>query len=132
MDMLSYVFQYKFSILLAIVIALLSFAPASSFPFPYVYRIPHIDKFIHVAMYGSLGFVALMESRCIHRCSRLFLVLLFAIWLASLLIEVLQATVVNSRGAEWYDVLANFLGLIASYVAFRLFGSWRIFRFLRV
>jgi len=129
--MLRYVFQYKFSILLAIVIALLSLAPASSFPVDSIWDIPHIDKIVHILMYAALGFVALMENRCSRKCHGLNFLILLAILLASALIEVLQATVVLSRGAEWVDLLANFLGLIAAYLAFRLFGNWRLFRFLK-
>jgi len=129
--MLRYVFQYKFSILLAILIALLSLAPASEFPLDSIWDIPHIDKIIHLLMYGSLGFVALMESRCTSKCHGYYIFILSGILLASGLIEVLQATVVLSRGAEWIDVLANFFGLLASYLAKRLIGSWRLFRFLK-
>ena len=129
--MLRYVFQYKFSILLAIVIALLSLAPANKFPVDSIWDIPHIDKIVHILMYASLGFVALMESRCSHKCHILIFFILLAILLASALIEVLQATVVLSRGAEWIDLLANFLGLMAGYLAFRLIGGWGLFRFLK-
>lgn len=129
--MLSYALQYKFSILLAIVIALLSLVPASNFPFDPLYNIPYIDKFVHISMYASLGFVALQECRCTNACHRLYLFILFAILLASVLIEVLQATIISSRGAEWFDILANFAGLLGAYVAFRLIGSWKIFRFLK-
>ena len=129
--MLRYVFQYKFSILLAIVIALLSLAPASSFPVSSVYNIPYIDKIIHILMYAPFGFVALMESRCTRQCSRLHFFILLGIFLVSALIEVLQATVVLTRGAEWVDLLANFSGLVASYLAFHLIGGFRIFRFLK-
>ena len=129
-DMLRYVFQYKFSILLAIVIALLSLAPANSFPIDSIWDIPHIDKIVHILMYASLGFVALMESRCSRKCRGLHLLILLAILLASALIEVLQATVVLSRGAQWFDMLSNFIGLVAGYLAFRLIGNWGLFRFL--
>ena len=129
--MLRYVFQYKFSILLAFVIILLSLLPADDFPFDSVYRIPHIDKIIHIAMYASLGFVALMESRCEGRCAVLHVSLLLAILFTSLVIEILQATLIASRGAEWYDMLANLIGVSAGYAAFRLLGRWRLFRFLR-
>ena len=129
--MLRYVFQYKFSILLAIVIALLSLAPARSFPVSSVYNIPYIDKIIHILMYAPFGFVALMESRCTRQCPRLHFFILLGIFLVSALIEVLQATVVLSRGAEWVDLLSNFSGLVGSYLAFRLIGGFRIFRFLK-
>ncbi len=130
-DMLRYVFQYKFSILLAIMIALLSLAPASKFPVSSVWDIPHFDKLVHMLMYGSLGFVALLESRCKTKCPGYHVLILLTILLVSALIEILQATLVLSRGAEWIDLLANFLGLVAAYLAFHLIGAWRIFRFLK-
>ena len=129
--MLRYIFQYKFSILLAIVIALLSLAPANNFPFTSVYRIPYIDKIIHILMYAPLGFVALSESRCKPKCHHLYVFIMLGILLASVLIEVLQATVISSRGAEWYDLLANFFGLATGYLAFLLMGDCKIFRFLK-
>jgi len=129
--MLRYVFQYKFSILLAIVIALLSLAPANSFPVDSIWDIPHIDKIVHILMYAALGFVALVENRCSRKCHVLNFLILLAILLASALIEVLQATVVLSRGAEWLDLLSNFLGLVSAYLSFRLIGNWRLFRFLK-
>jgi len=129
--MLRYVFQYKFSILLAIVIALLSLAPASKFPVESVWYIPYIDKIVHITMYGSIGFVALMESRRAASSYGFHFFILLVIFLASALIEVLQATVVMSRGAEWVDLLANFLGLLCGYLAFRIIGGWRLFRFLK-
>lgn len=129
--MLRYVIQYKFSILLAILIVLLSLAPASKFPTVSFWYIPYIDKIVHMTMYASIGFVALCESRCKRQCIGFHILIIFVIFLVSALIEVLQATVVSSRGAEWYDLLANFLGLLAGYAAFRLIGAWRIFRFLK-
>jgi len=129
--MLRYVIQYKFSIVLALVIILLSLLPSKDLPFHSVYRIPHIDKIIHLCMYGSLGFVALMECRCSGKCLGLYVFIMTGILLASVLIEILQATLIASRGAEWFDILANALGLMASYLAFRMIGGFRIFRFLR-
>ncbi len=129
--MLRYVFQYKFSILLAIVIALLSLAPASKFPIESVWYIPYIDKIVHIIMYASFGFVALMESHRTAKSRGFHFFILLGILLASALIEVLQATVVLSRGAEWVDLLANFLGLLSGYLAFRIIGGWRLFRFLK-
>jgi VanZ family protein len=130
-NMLRYIFQYKFSILLATLIALLSLVPANNFPIPSIYFIPYIDKLVHITMYAPLGFVALVESRCKPKCHRLYFFILFGILLASAIIEVLQASVIASRGAEWYDLLANFAGLTAGYLAFLLIGDWRIFRFLK-
>jgi len=129
--MQSYVLQYKFSILLGIMIVLLSLLPGSSLPGASFFDIPHFDKIVHCSMYGLFGFVALMESRCSKQCSLYHALLLFALFLLSALIEILQATVVASREAEWYDLLANCVGLLLGYLAFRRLGSFRIFSFLR-
>jgi len=129
--MLRYTFQYKFSILLGIMIALLSLLPGSSLPGSSLFEIPHFDKIVHCSMYSLFGFVALIESRCTRQCYGYHVLLLMAILLLSALIEILQATVVESRGAEWYDLLANFIGLLGAYLVFRLIGSTRFFRFLR-
>lgn len=129
--MLRYVLQYKFSLLLALVIALLSLAPSSRLPDSALYSIPYIDKIAHCIMYGSLGFVALMENRCTRQCIVSHLIIILGIFLASTLIEILQATVVPSRAAEWSDLLANSLGLLGAYLVFRLFGGLWIFRFLK-
>ena len=82
-------------------------------------------------MYASFGFVALMESRCKQRCMGFHFIIVFLIFVMSAIIEVLQATVVATRSAEWLDLAANFLGLIAGYFAFQIVGNWRIFNFLK-
>ena len=129
--MLSYVFQYKFSILLAIVIAMLSLLPSSSMPDSPLFSIPFLDKIVHFSMYASFGFVALLECRCKGQCIRFHLLLLMVIFIMSAIIEVLQATVVSTRAAEWFDLFANFTGLLAGYIAFRVIRSLRIFTSLR-
>jgi len=129
--MLSYVIQYKFTLLLVVVIALLSLVPGQNMPGSFLWVIPHFDKIVHMSMYAALGFVALSESRRDHPRLGKDVLLLLSIFAMSAMIEILQATVVAGRGAEWFDLLANFLGLIGGYIAHRLVGAWRIFKFLR-
>ena len=129
--MLSYVFQYKFSIILAILIALLSLVPSSSMPDSALFSISFLDKIIHFSMYAFFGFVALLESRCQIQCTRFHLIMILIILIMSAVIEVLQATVVATRSAEWLDLLANFSGLIAGYIAFRIFRSLGINKLFR-
>ena len=129
--MLSYAFRYKFTILLAFLIVLLSLVPSSSIPSSRIFNIPYLDKLVHFSMYASIGFVALMESRCVKNCHLFHLILVLLIFVMSAIIEVLQATVVATRAAEWYDLFANFSGLLAGYVAYRIFRGLWIFKFLR-
>jgi VanZ family protein len=119
--MLKYIFQYKFSILLALGIAILSLLPDSSMPDSSLFSFRFLDKIAHFSMYGAFGFTALLETRCKIVCVRDHALLLFAIFLLSAVIEVLQATVVETRSAEWLDLMANGAGLVSGYVAFRIF-----------
>jgi VanZ family protein len=123
--MLKYLIQYKFSILLAAFIVFLSLIPSSSMPESRLFAIGYLDKIVHIGMYSSLGMVALLERRCKQQCffrEFLFLLSLFAL---SLLMEVLQATVVATRSAEWLDLAANALGLMAAWLAYSFFRRFR-------
>ena len=71
-------------------------------------------------MYGSFGLTALLERRCQERCFPRELLLLLLIFSISLLMEVLQATVVATRAAEWFDLAANFLGLAGAWLTYSL------------
>jgi VanZ family protein len=129
--MLSYVFRYKFTLILAFLIVLLSLVPSSSMPSSRIFNIPYLDKLVHLSMYAAIGFVALMECRCRQKCALPHMILVLLLFTMSAIIEVLQATVVATRAAEWYDLLANFSGLTGGYIVFRIFRNLRFLRFLR-
>lgn len=88
-----------------------------------LFSIGYLDKIVHFGMYASFGFVALLERRCNNQCNLSHMILLIAIFFMSLLIEILQATVVASRSAEWKDLLANFAGLVTAYIGYRILRS---------
>jgi VanZ family protein len=118
--MLVYLVRYKFSILLSGFIALISLLPSSSLPDSSLFSIGFLDKIVHFGMYSLLGFVALLETGCPSPCRRIHVILLSLIFLLSTLIEILQATVVATRSAEWLDLAANFTGLVAGYTGYHI------------
>ena len=123
--MLKYLIQYKFSILLTAIIVLISLIPASSMPHSRLFSISFFDKIVHFGMYGSLGLVALMERRCKLLCFPRELLLLFLVFALSTLMEVLQATVVATRSAEWLDLIANFFGLVGAWLSYSFFRRFK-------
>jgi len=123
--MLNYFFQYKFSILVAGFIVLLSLIPNDRMPESSLFDIGYLDKIVHFGMYSFLGFVTLLENRCHDQCRRQHLILLLSVFSLSAVIEILQATVVSSRSAEWKDLLANLSGLLAGYAAYRIIRQVR-------
>ena len=118
--MLNYLFKYKFSILTASIIALLSLIPSSSMPDSSLFSISFLDKIVHFGMYGFFSFVALLEMRRKELFHLRHLLLMLAILFMSFVIEVLQATVIASRSSEWLDLMANFFGLGAGYISYRI------------
>ena len=64
MYMLKYLIHYKFSILLAAFISLLSLIPANSLPDSSLFSLSFLDKLVHMGMYGSISLVSLLENRC--------------------------------------------------------------------
>ena len=118
--MLKGLFSYKFSLLLLLIISVLSLLPSSGMPESRVYEIPGLDKFVHFSMYTVLTVVALLENRCRVNCLRIRIYLMLAIFLLSICMEVLQATVIISRSAEWADLIANLCGVLFGYFLIRL------------
>ncbi|MCP4310085.1 MAG: hypothetical protein GY790_02380 [Bacteroidetes bacterium] len=125
LNMLKYFIQYKFSILLAGFIVLLSLIPSSTMPESRLFDISFLDKIVHVGMYGTFGLVALLERRCQQKCFSKELFLLFLIFTLSTLMEVLQATVVATRSAEWLDLVANLTGLVGAYTVYTIYRKIR-------
>jgi len=123
--MLKYLIQYKFSILLAGFIVLLSLVPSSSMPDSRLFSLGFLDKIVHMGMYGSLGLVALFERRCRKYCLLNEFLFVLALFTLSLLMEILQATVIATRSAEWLDLLANALGLLAAWLAYSFFRRFK-------
>ena len=81
--MLKYLIRYKFSILLAAFISLLSLIPSSSLPSSSLFSISFLDKIVHMCMYGAIGLVALLETRCQDLCLKKHGLLLFLLFLAA-------------------------------------------------
>jgi VanZ family protein len=112
--------RFKFSLLLAVVIVVLSLLPSNSLPDSGLFSIRFLDKLAHLGMFGMLGMVALLELRCRERCAIGQVIVLMMIFLMGLAIELIQATLIDSRTAEWLDLMANGFGLLAGYLANRV------------
>ena len=77
-------------------------------------NIPHIDKMVHFSFYTISSFLwswALLNSKSKHFYFNLILIVLGLI-MFGLGIEFLQDILPTKRSFEWYDVLANTLGVL--------------------
>ena len=84
---------------------------------PPVLNIRHFDKLNHGAAYFFLTFFWLLAFR--KKSNNLPILLLCSFY--GIIIEVLQSSLTTYRTAEYYDIIANTIGVLLAFAVFRLF-----------
>lgn len=80
------------------------------------------DKLVHSSAYLILTLSWLLSFKLILKKSRLFFLVLFAIFIYGIIIEVLQEILTSYRQADYYDIIANLLGItIAGFIFYAVF-----------
>lgn len=85
------------------------------------------DKVYHTVCYALMSFLWCYYAKLKLKKLKInfTLVLILSISTFGTIIEVLQLTLTNYRAFDWWDVLANFIGIILGIVLFKL--SQKIF-----
>lgn len=115
-------FRYLKSVLATVFVLYLSFASPGDFRKLPAIHIPHADKFVHIAMFFMLAFVLCCDFFKAHRNVRIpnvsfwIVCVLYPVVLGAL-IEFAQETWFYPRSAEWFDWLADILGVVAAVAA---------------
>lgn len=108
-----YIKRYPFSLgVIAVVIYLSFFKPPSTD----LAKIPHLDKLVHLCMYGGMSGMLWLEFFRNHRKKAI----LWHAWIGAVLcpivfsgaIELLQEYATSYRGGDWLDFLANTTGVM--------------------
>ncbi len=114
--------QYKFSLVVAIIITILSLVNDSSLPKTGFFGTKNFDKLIHVVMYMSLSYVFFIEQNLKkykeQRSYKIqnWMVLILLIIMGGL-IEIIQPHISN-RSCDLYDFLSNTAGAILGYILY--------------
>lgn len=125
--MLYYLKRYPISLLIIAVVIYLSFFKPPSLE---ISKIPGIDKVVHVCMYGGLSGMLWLEFLRNHRK---YDEVMWHAWLGAVLcpilmsgvIELLQEYCTSYRGGDWYDFLANSVGVtLATLFAYYVMRPW--------
>lgn len=95
----------------------LSLLPSNSLPS--VKLFPYADKIIHLVMYAGFTFLMMWSWPRFFRGDRQ-LIPLFAVMFYGLGMEILQDLGHQGRAFETWDVVANTLGFIPGWIAYRL------------
>ncbi|WP_300727589.1 VanZ family protein [uncultured Bacteroides sp.] len=114
-----YLKTYPVSFFIIIIICYLSlFKP----PQTELDSIPHIDKLVHLCMYGGLTCIIwteyLYHHKTINAKRLVFAGILLPICMSGM-IEIIQATCTDNRSGDWFDFLANTLGVIIATILVR-------------
>ncbi|MFV0391934.1 MAG: VanZ family protein [Paludibacteraceae bacterium] len=109
---------YWKTIVLCVIIFVLSSVPFKSIPD--VAKFQYSDKFTHLLMYATLGFVAYFEysrdSLFKNKYKSWFIYLAFFLISFGGLIEILQGTLFKPRTSEFADWLSDIVGLIIGFL----------------
>ena len=107
-----YLHRYPITILLILVIVLLSLLPIPEIKM--AEQVPLADKWTHMVMYGVLTFVIWIDYRRSHRQYNAWRLLVFA-FIAPIamggILELMQAYLTTCRSGEWFDFIANTIGV---------------------
>lgn len=121
--MIKFIKQHINSFLWALIIMIMCGAPSSSFPTVQFFNIPHFDKVIHFGLYVIFTLLLISETnakRKLGGLERKAIIISLVIAIAyGLLIELMQLLVFESRGAEFWDFVANATGAISAVLTYK-------------
>lgn len=121
-----YLFTYKELIAWTLLIFILTGIPGDVFPvFPDFWDLLKPDKIIHLALFGGLVFfffkgIARQYNYMVLRSYGTILVVMVSSLIISGLTEYLQWKVFINRSGNYYDLIANMVGCLLGWLAFRL------------
>jgi len=104
------------SLSITIAIAVVSLMPINQQIAPHV---QFLDKVVHAVMYFVLSFSWLKTFSGINKSVYYFYSILLIVLLYGIIIEVLQSVLTTYRKGDFYDVMANLVGIIIAGIVFK-------------
>jgi VanZ family protein len=102
------------SLLVALVIMYLSLTNTEKFQKITILKIPNLDKIVHFGMYFVfMSAIIFVNRKYLENKRHLFLIALIPFFYG-ILMEILQATLTNSRTGSFFDVVFNSAGIMFS------------------
>ena len=100
-------------------VGVLTLMPGKEIPELSGISIPHLDKLVHVVLFGGLTLFFCLPyvktSLPFQKKRNLFIRISLSIILWGLIIEVIQKYFIPDRGFEWLDVVADTVGVLIAY-----------------
>ena len=99
-----------------------SLLPAESLPIPQTELFPHADKFVHFSIYAVFTFLMFYcwPEKFSGKIKQFLPLLIVLIW--GTFMEILQGLGGYGRNFSYLDIIANSLGFLPGWLAWRWFG----------
>lgn len=112
-----YLKKYNKTISILIIITILSLINTSKIQPKDIELIPHFDKIIHFLMYFTLAFFFMFEYYLHHKkgITKISQILILPILWGGFM-ELMQYFTTSNRSADWWDMVANTLGIFIAYL----------------
>ncbi len=120
-----YLKHYWKSLFVLVAIWVLSLVPA--FPETPMDDVPFADKWVHFVMYGSFTLVIWWEYLTCHRyidCAKLAVFGVVSPMLMGGLLEIIQGTCTTCRSGDWWDFVANSVGVCLGAIVGLALNLW--------
>jgi len=110
------------AVIATIIIAILSLTAVPKINFGF--EIKSSDKILHILAYFTLSTVWLLALQ--KKMSNLYskFALIFSLIIYGIILEVLQGGITNYRTGDFYDVIANTIGVLLAVLLINKFKSW--------
>lgn len=125
--MIKFIKRHINSFLWALIILLLCGAPSSEFPTMGFINIPHLDKVVHFGLYVVFTLLLISENNTLRLSGGLTKKSMLIGFILAVayggIIELMQMLVFTSRGAEFFDFLANIIGSTTAILCYKLLNK---------
>ena len=125
--MIKFIKRHLNTILWAVIILILCGAPSSEFPSVGFLNIPHLDKVVHFGLYFVFTLLLVSENNTLRLSGgitnkSMLIGFILAVAYGGI-IELMQKFVFTSRGADFVDFLANFVGSITAILCYKFLNK---------
>nr|WP_321454141.1 VanZ family protein [uncultured Carboxylicivirga sp.] len=128
---MSRILKYHKTITIMLVVTFLSLMKTSDITPRDIFQLPYFDKIVHFLMYFTMTFFFMFEYylQHKHRITHIVQILIIPLfWGASM--ELAQLFFTDYRGADWWDMLANSIGVFTAYFVVCIFRHNKLIGYL--
>lgn len=112
-------------VLVALLIMVLSLSDPGESSRSLFWNFKNADKIVHLLMYFGFALTVFWFYRRSAVKMSVLVIQAFSVVLYGVLMEILQSSVTTTRGFEFFDILANFSGVLPALALFLIYSKYQ-------